>query len=159
MKALKFFMFKMLLFSAIAAQTQVTVNVNVGSPPPWGPVGYTEVRYYYLPDVESYYDIHASRFICFVDGGWVHRANLPSRYKNYDLYDGYKVVITDYHGSAPYKHFKENKAKYAKGYRGPDQKTIGEKPGKGHSKGKDSDKSNHDKSKSEGQGNGKSKKK
>ncbi len=129
----------MLFFSAIAVQAQMTVNVDTGSPPPWGPVGYTDARYYYLPDVESYYDVHATMFICFVEGAWVHRAHLPSRYKRYDLYKGYKVVITDYHGSAPYANFKEHKAKYAKGYHGPKQKTIGEKPGKENTNSKNSD--------------------
>ena len=158
MKALKLIIIGMVLIFANEVQAQVSFSVNI-SPPSWGPVGYSDVRYYYLPDVESYYDIQASQFICFVDGGWVHRTNLPSRYKNYDLYGGYKVVMTDYHGTAPYMHFKDHKAKYAKGYHGPAQRTIGEKPGKGHSDGKDSDKGNHDKGKNEGKGNGKSKKK
>ena len=166
MRALKFIIVKMLLFYAVAVHGQVNVNVTIGSPPLWGPIGYPEVRYYYLPDVEAYYDIHATQFICFVDGAWVHRTHLPSRYKSYDLYGGYKVVITDYHGSAPYKHFNENKAKYAKGYRGPAQKTIGEKPGKGNSISKDPNngkKSNtggeNGKDKSKGQESGKSKNK
>ena len=120
----------MLVLCAIASQAQVLININTGKPPPWGPVGYSEARYYYLPDVESYYDIPATQFICFVKGKWVHRDRLPSRYRNYDLYDGYKVVITDYKGKAPYRHFDENKAEYAKGFRGPAQQTIGEKPGK-----------------------------
>jgi hypothetical protein len=145
MRALKFIIVKVLLFSAIAVQSQVTVNVNIGSPPLWGPVGYPEVRYYYLPDVEAYYDIHATQFICFVDGAWVHRAHLPSRYKSYDLYEGYKVVMTDYNGSAPYANFKEYKAKYAKGYRGPAQQNIGDKPDKGNSNSKNSDKGNRKK--------------
>jgi hypothetical protein len=159
MRVLKFIIIKVLLFSAIAVQSQVTVNVNIGSPPLWGPVGYTEVRYYYLPDVESYYDVHASQFICFVDGAWVHRAHLPSRYKSYDLYGGYKVVMTDYHGTAPYVHFKDHKSKYAKGYRGPEQKTIGEKPGKGNSKDNSNKKDNDGKDKSDEHGGGKDKKK
>lgn len=135
MKALKLIVTGMVLLFSGAAQAQVDVNVNIGVPPPWGPAGYPEVRYYYLPDVESYYDVHATMFICVVEGAWVHRTNLPSRFKNYDLYNGYKVVITDYHGSAPYKYFNDHKTKYAKGYRGPDQKNIGEKPGNGNSKG------------------------
>ena len=147
------------LFLAGAGQAQVDVTVNIGTPPPWGPVGYAEVRYYYLPDVESYYDVHASMFICYVEDAWVHRTNLPSRYKNYDLYGGYKVVITDYHGNAPYMNFKEHKNKYAKGYRGPEQKTYGEKPEKGNSKDKNSNEGNHDNDKSNGHGSGKDKKK
>jgi hypothetical protein len=119
-----------------AIQAQVSVSVNIGSPPMWGPAGYPSVQYYYLPDVEAYYDVRSSMFIYYGGGAWVHRAYLPARYKTYDLYSGYKVVMTDYHGTAPYSHFKEHKKKYAKGYHGSAQKTIGERPGKGNSGGK-----------------------
>lgn len=156
MKTFKLIVTAVILFLAVSAQAQVSVNVNIGVPPPWGPVGYPEVRYYYLPDVEAYYDIQASMFICYVEGSWVHRSHLPSQYKSYDLYGGYKVVMTDYHGTAPYMKFEEHKTKYAKGYRGAEQKNIGEKPGKGNHESKEG---NHGKSKSEGHGNDKGKKK
>ena len=131
-----------LLLSGVL-QAQVSVSVNIGTPPLWGPVGYAEARYYYLPDVESYYDIHSSMFISYIGGTWVHRTRLPSMYRNYDLYGGYKVVMTDYYGNAPYMNFKEHKAKYAKGYHGPSQRSIGEKPGKGNSGAKMSKQGNH----------------
>ena len=133
MKLSKFVVIGMIVFLAGTVHAQVSVNVSIGVPPPWGPVGYTEVRYYYLPDVEAYYDIQNSKFICFVQGAWVHRSHLPSPYRNYDLYNGYKVVMSDYHGNAPYTYYNEQKIKYGKGYRGPEQKTYGEKPGKGNS--------------------------
>ncbi|MDZ4205452.1 MAG: hypothetical protein U1C46_11630 [Bacteroidales bacterium] len=136
MKALKLFVTVMAVFLAGSLHAQISVNVNTGSPPLWGPVGYTNVRYYYLPDVEAYYDVPSSRFIYYERGVWVHRKYLPRRYRSYDLYNGYKVVMTDYHGKAPYIHFTEYKMKYAKGYRGHEQKTIGAKPGKGNSPGK-----------------------
>lgn len=133
MKILKLIVIGILLFLGSEAQAQVSVNVNIGTPPPWGPVGYTEVRYYYLPDVEAYYDVQSSMFIYFGGGVWVHRTYLPSRYRSYDLYSGYKVVMTDYRGDAPYSNFNEYKTKYAKGYRGEAQRTIGERPGKRNS--------------------------
>jgi hypothetical protein len=140
----------MVFFLATAVQAQVTVNINIGTPPPWGPVGYTEVRYYYLPDVEAYYDIQASMFIYYVGGTWVHRDYLPKRYRSYDLYGGYKVVMTDYRGDAPYTYFNEHKTKYSKGYHGQSQKTIGERPGEGNSNGESHYKGHSDKSNSQG---------
>lgn len=131
MKALKLILIGITIFLAYAIQAQDSVNQPVYTPPPWGPAGYTNVRYYYLPDVEAYYDLQAAQFVCNSDGEWLHKSRLPSQYKNYDLYEGYKVVMIEYHGSAPYKFFEEHKANYAKGYRGPEQKTIGENPGKG----------------------------
>jgi hypothetical protein len=112
-----------LLVSTNSIQAQVSVNVNLGSPPAWGPA----VDYYYLPDVQSYYDIKAKQFIYLGNGQWVRSRNLPTQYRNYDLYNGYKVVLNDYHGSKPYSNFKNHKVKYFKGYKGSPQKTIGAK--------------------------------
>lgn len=134
MKVLKLIVAGFILFLTNAANAQVSVNVNIGTPPLWGPVGYTEVRYYYLPDVEAYYDVQTSMFIYYGGGVWLHRTYLPSRYRNYDLYNGYKVVIVDYHGDNPNVYYNTHKIKYAKGYRGSPQKTIGSHPGKGNYK-------------------------
>jgi len=131
MKFLKFVVFVFVLFFASTTQAQVSVHLNIGAPPPWGPAGYSDVRYYYLPYVEAYYDVQTSMFIYFEGRSWVRRSYLPSRYKNYDLYDGYKVVMKDYHGEAPYYKHREYRTLYAKRYRGPAQRTIGERPKRG----------------------------
>ena len=114
-----------LLVSTNTIQAQVSVNVNIGSPPAWGPAGYSAVEYYYLPDVQAYYDVRATQFIYFGNGRWIRSRNLPNQYRNYDLYSGYKVVLNDYHGSRPYGNFNTHKAKYHKGYKGSPQRTIG----------------------------------
>lgn len=132
MKALKLIVLGLTFSLAGALQAQVSVNVNIGSPPLWGPAGYSNVQYYYLPDVQAYYDVPSSRFIYYEGGTWVHRTYLPRRYRNYDLYGGYKVVMTDYHGNTPYVHYKEHKVKYFKGYRGKAQHNIGTRPGRGN---------------------------
>lgn len=129
MKAFKLVLLGIALFFASTVHAQVSVNISLGSPPAWGPVGYSGVRYYYLPDVEAYYDVQTSMFIYIGRGTWIHRTYLPACYSGYDLYGGYKVVMPDYHGDRPYIYFKEHKIKYAKGYHGPSQKTIGYKPG------------------------------
>jgi hypothetical protein len=174
MKALKLAVVGLLLFFAVSVKSQISVQVNIGTPPQWGPSGYTDVRYYYLPDVEAYYDVSSSMFIYFNGVSWVHRSYLPNRCRNYDLYNGYKVVMTDYHGNTPYTRFREYKSKYAKGYRGQPQKTFGERPerrssnereySKGHNqkfnKGHDGDeKHGNSNSKNSNRGRGSSKKK
>jgi hypothetical protein len=160
MKTIKLLVIGLLFLFANATKAQVSVNLSIGTPPPWGPVGYSEVRYYYVPDVESYYDVRESRFI-YLDGGvWVHRASLPVRYRSYDLYSGYKVVMTDYRGDTPYKNYGEYRSRYAKGYRGGEQRTIAARPGRGDSgertisKSRTSEKINRNEMKSEGHGNG-----
>ncbi|HEU4791648.1 MAG TPA: hypothetical protein VFS71_18315 [Flavobacterium sp.] len=124
MKTLKLIALALFFFASTANHAQVSISVNVGSPPQWGPVGYTEVSYYYIPDVQSYYDIRAQQFIFLSNGVWIRSHNLPNRYRNYDLYNGYKVVLNDYHGSRPYTHYHEHKVKYYKGYNKGHQKTY-----------------------------------
>lgn len=130
MKTLKLVVIGIAFFLTSTLIAQVSVNVNVGSPPLWGPVGFSGARYYYLPDVESYYDVQTSMFIYNVGGAWIHRTYLPTQFNGYDLYGGYKVVMTDYQGNIPYTYFKAHKIKFAKGYHGKPQKTYGERPRK-----------------------------
>lgn len=118
----------LLLFASNAMQAQVSVNVNLGAQPSWGPVGYSAVDYYYIPDVQAYYDVRATQFIYLNGGNWIRSSRLPQQYRNYDLYRGHKVVLHDYHGTSPYTQFKYHKQKYYKGY-GKPQKTIGYKKG------------------------------
>ena len=131
MNTLKLIGIGMMLLLSFTVKAQLSVHVNIGTPPPWGPTGYAESRYYYLPDIEAYYDIQNSMYIYNEGGVWVHRGYLPQRYRNYDLYGGYKVVMTDYHGDAPYAHFNEHRMKYGHGYRGAPQRTYHERPGGG----------------------------
>ena len=116
-------------------QAQFSVNVTIGSPPPWGPAGYSNVNYYYLPDIEAYYDIRNSQFFYMSYGKWYRSKYLPRQYRNYDLYNGYKVVLNDYHGLRPYIYFNNHKVKYYKGSKGKPQKNI---------KNKDNDRGNYD---------------
>jgi len=130
MKTLKLIAIGLFFLVTSASQAQVSVNVNIGTPPLWGPAGYAAVDYYYLPDVQAYYDIRASQFIYFGSGRWIRSRNLPRQYRNYDLYNGYKVVLNDYHGRTPYTYYKQHKSKYYKGYKGKPQKSIGNRNNK-----------------------------
>jgi hypothetical protein len=128
MKILKCIVIGMILLFAGELQAQVSVDVKVGVPPPWGPAEYPTAHYYYLPDVQSFYDVQSAMFIYFDNGMWVHRPYLPKRFKNYDLYNGFKVVSTDYKGNNPNEYFREFRTKYPQGYQGPPQITIGVPP-------------------------------
>ncbi len=125
MKTLKLIALGIILFASSTIQAQISVNLNIGTAPNWGPVGYAEAEYYYLPDVEAYYDVRATQFIYFGSGRWIRSRYLPNQYRNYDLYGGYKVVLNDYHGSRPYTNFRNHKIKYYRGYHGREQRNIG----------------------------------
>jgi hypothetical protein len=125
MKTLKLLALAIILFASSTIHAQVSVSVNIGTAPSWGPQGYSDVDYYYLPDVEAYYDIRATQFIYFNGGRWTRSRYLPGQYRNYDLYNGYKVVLNDYHGSRPYSNYRNDRVRYYKGYHGKPQRSIG----------------------------------
>ena len=47
MKNLKLIAIGILFFLSSGINAQVSVNVNIGAPPLWGPVGYAGVHYYF----------------------------------------------------------------------------------------------------------------
>ena len=92
------------------AQVSVNVNFNVEAQPEWGPAGYNQVNYYYMPDIETYYYVPRHQFVYLNSGHWVFTSTLPQRYHSYDLYRGYKVVLNE---PRPYLHHEEYRARYA----------------------------------------------
>ncbi len=100
----------LLLLSSLPAQVSVNLNFNVGSQPVWGPTGYDHVEYYYLPDIEVYYSISQHMFFYYDGGRWIGRSRLPSRYRNYDLYNSYKVVVNE---RRPYRNHKMYRDQYS----------------------------------------------
>jgi hypothetical protein len=127
MKTIKLIAVGIILLVSSSIQAQVSVNLNIGTAPSWGPSGYAQAEYYYLPDVQAYFDIRASQFIYFGSGRWVRSRYLPRQYRNYDLNSGYKVVLNNYHGNRPYTNFHNDRKRYYKGYRGGNQRTIGQR--------------------------------
>lgn len=75
------------------ANAQVSLNVNIGSQPNWGPRGYDYVEYYYMPEVRSYYHVPSKRFVYLNGNNWVHRKSLPKAYRHYNLHNTRKIVI------------------------------------------------------------------
>lgn len=102
------------------AQLSISLGVNIGSQPDWGPVGYEHVDYYYMPDIDAYYYVPSHVFIYRNGGAWVRTAYLPPRYRDYDLYHGYKVVIN---GREPWRRDDFYRDRYAR-YRGHHDQVI-----------------------------------
>jgi hypothetical protein len=111
-----------LLLSSLSMQlhAQVRFSVNINAQPVWGPVGYDRADYYYLPDIETYYSVPRHLYYYYDDGRWVSSAYLPSRYRDYDLYHGYKVVVNDPY---PWQHHERYRDQYGQ-YRGRHDQEI-----------------------------------
>jgi len=63
------------------------------SNPDWAPEYYPGVRYYYLPDIETYYDLSNQDFVYLDNGQWLFSNTLPSMYSGYNLYNGYEIAL------------------------------------------------------------------
>lgn len=100
----RYFIMKKLIFTATIllsclilrkadAQVRIHLGININSQPEWGPVGYDHAEYYYMPDIDSYYDIPNHQYVYYENNVWIHNRYLPQRYGNFDRYHSYKVVI------------------------------------------------------------------
>jgi hypothetical protein len=139
MKTLKLLVSGILLFSFFFSSGQAIIQTSRNIPA-WG-VPVTSERYYYLPDIETYYDIPSGQYVHLRDGNWVRSNTVPAAYRNYDFQRGRKVVINDYRGNAPYTYYNVHRVKYAPAqqqriyYKDKHDYKHGNGLGKGHTKG------------------------
>lgn len=75
------------------AKAQVNVSISIGNQPAWAPQGYDDAQYYYIPDMDIYYDVPAHQFVYLNNHRWMRSATLPAAYRRYDLYKVHKVSI------------------------------------------------------------------
>ncbi|MEO7530376.1 MAG: hypothetical protein ABIS69_03160 [Sediminibacterium sp.] len=90
------------------AQVRIGVNINIGRPS-WGLPGNYEGDYYYMPEIDTYYDIPHRQFIYFEGNDWVFASELPYAYRGYDLNRGYKVMVNE---PRPYLHGNVYRTRY-----------------------------------------------
>jgi hypothetical protein len=103
------------------AHAQVNIQANIGIQPLWGPTGYDHVDYYYMPDIDAYYDVTNRQYVYNENNSWVTRPSLPPRYAHYDMYHSYKAVVNE---REPWRNNDRYRKQYA-GYRGRhDQQVI-----------------------------------
>lgn len=92
------------------SNAQVSINVNIGPQPAWVPVGYQDVNYYYLPEVQSYYCVPQRQFVYLHGNRWTRSRYLPARYRGYNLNHGRKIVV---YGNSPYHSYNTHRVRYA----------------------------------------------
>ena len=78
--------------SGCGPTTYVTAGVEYSNPI-WAPPYYSGVRYYYLPDIETYYDLSDQEFVYLDNGQWLFSPALPPIYSSYDLNNGFVVAL------------------------------------------------------------------
>jgi len=97
------------------AQFGVNVNVRLGLPA-WISGGYAESEYYYMPEIDAYYNVRLQQFIYMDGGNWIFSSRLPGMYAGFDLYNCRKLPV---YGDRPYLHgdiYRERYAQYRNNY-------------------------------------------
>ncbi|MFI5185124.1 MAG: hypothetical protein ACHQF0_00200 [Chitinophagales bacterium] len=83
--------------------------------PLWAPPYYEGVRYYYLPDIEVYYDLTDEEFAYLDNGQWFFSSVLPPMYSNYDLFNGF-VIALNVNVFQPWRHHQYYVSHYPRYY-------------------------------------------
>ena len=121
MKALAFLL---VLFFVMGHRSLGVNNLAVDSPstykaPEWAPyyMRSLNVRYYYFPDLQIYYDLGSKKFIFPKEQGWSYSPRLPfTMYGELDLYETH-VVPLESQEQFIFQHFEEHRKAYPRGYR------------------------------------------
>lgn len=77
------------------------IAVNIDKQPAWGPAGFDCAAFYYMPELNIYYDVNSSLFYYPSGSSWIASHYLPNSYYHCDLYRIYKVVLNY---SSPWQH-------------------------------------------------------
>jgi hypothetical protein len=93
-------------FAAPSAHAQIGVNAQFGHPA-WGPAAPAGAQYYYVPEIDGYYDLAAQRYIVLRNGQWVPVATMPG----YNPASFHPVVV-DYRGRQPWAQYRDHHARY-----------------------------------------------
>lgn len=83
--------------------------------PSWAPPYHPGARYYYLPDIEVYYDLSGGEFVYLDNGRWMFAGSLPSLYSGYDLFNSF-VVVLNFSIYQPWMHHHEYVSHYPRYY-------------------------------------------
>lgn len=83
--------------------------------PLWAPAYYPGVRYYYIPDIEAFYDLSNQDFVYLDDGQWLFSYGLPAIYSGFDLFGAF-IVALDVDVFQPWMHFQFYVSNYPRFY-------------------------------------------
>jgi hypothetical protein len=104
------------LVSINTSKAQVSFSVHIGTPPVWAPPAYAHtVRYYYIPEMDCYYDASRSGYYYNNGGSWVFSAYAPAAYRGYDVGRFHHIVV-NYNGNRPYDYFRGQRYAYVQRY-------------------------------------------
>lgn len=109
----------LLVFSFNYSQAQVeldAVNIQAKKADQTEKSTFVDVRYYYYPNLQAYFDTKVAMYLYQENGEWVESEKLEPSTMGYSIKNGHYVMIEGYTGEEPYEMIAEHKAKYPADY-------------------------------------------
>lgn len=87
-------------------------NNNSDTKPLFNTATNCQLRYYYFPNIEAYFDTFKRVYYYRENGEWTTAEEIPEGYRGYSIYNKINVYITDYDDDYPCQFIKAHKKKY-----------------------------------------------
>ncbi|HEX8269866.1 MAG TPA: hypothetical protein VF581_08230 [Flavobacterium sp.] len=118
MKALHYFItgITVMLSAAASSQTSANPDFNLEASTILKNEMATDIRYYYYPNLQAYFDTETLTYIYSRNREWVEAKELPAGYMGYSVQNGKRVAITDYTGDTPYELVDDHRKQYPPQY-------------------------------------------
>lgn len=118
MKTITYFAIAFILLGTNISKAQYSTNAEVAKELEgiMGTADVLNVRYFYYPNLQAYFDRQTSTYIYTRNGNdWIESAKLPNALRGYSVSNGKRVAI-DYTGDEPYEMIQEHMKLYPPNY-------------------------------------------
>ena len=116
MKKLNTILYIFILFLTLSINAQTKKASSTA--PLTDPITNCELRYYYYPNIEAFFDTKKRIYLFMEQGKWITAEEIPSGYRGYSIYNKASVFINDYDGDDPIQFITSYKKKYPHNLRG-----------------------------------------
>lgn len=125
MKTISYFAIAFMLLGTTFSRAQYSTNADVTKELEGimknSEVDLLNVRYFYYPNLQAYFDRETSTYIYTRNGNdWIESTKLPNALRGYSVSNGKRVAI-EYTGDEPYELIKEHMKQYPANYSGKRQ--------------------------------------
>ena len=77
---------------------------------------FVEVRYYYYPNLQAYFDTKIAMYFTKKDGQWVKSETIDTTTRGYSLKNNFYVMLKGFTADEPWTSFEDHKSKYPADY-------------------------------------------
>lgn len=116
MKKITYLILGIMLFSFSFTQAQVQLDTIYIREQKVAPSTFVEVRYYYYPNLQAYFDTKIAMYIYQQNGQWIKSETIDASLRGYSSKNGQYVMLKGFTEDQPYAYIDEHKQNYPADY-------------------------------------------